>query len=47
MAKAYGRTFAGTQNAMNKLVAFGIVEEVQSSPSRLYVAWEIIRAVDE
>lgn len=47
MSKSLERTFAGTQHAMNKLVDFGIVREVPSSPARLYVAWSIIQVVDE
>jgi Fic family protein len=47
MARNLGRTFKGVQNAMKRLMEFGIVEEVPSNPSRLYVAWEVIRAVDE
>ena len=47
MARKFGRTFAGVQHAMNKLLALGIVQEVPSSPSRLFVAWEVVRAIDE
>ena len=47
MAKMFERTFAGTSQAMKRLVQFGIVQEVQGNPSRLYVAWEIIHAIDE
>jgi len=43
----FGRTYAGAQKAMRKLVDLGILEEHAGNPSRLYVAWSVIRAIDE
>lgn len=49
LAARCNKSFAGAQNAFNKLLDLGILEIMASgsSRSRLYVAWDIVRAVED
>jgi Fic family protein len=47
MARVFGRTYRGSQLAVSKLVELGIVEETYTRTSKLYVAREVVRIVDE
>jgi len=48
MARRFGRTFAGTQNAVNRLVELQILHMAPPGAyrSRLYAAWDIIHTVE-
>ena len=47
MVNLFGRTFAGAQHAMRRLVEMEILTVHEGTPARLYVAWDVIHAIDE